>query len=59
MYEYVGIVRTEEGLLFAKNEVKKIERNLNRFTNNAKHYFEDLNMEKTENFAFLLSSCPS
>lgn len=47
MDEYVGIVRTEEGLTFAKTQVKNIERNLNKFPNNAKHYVEALNMVQT------------
>lgn len=44
MDEYVGIVRSKDGLNFAKNEVEKIERNLNKYPNNAKHYYEALNM---------------
>jgi L-aspartate oxidase len=47
MDEYVGIVRTIDGLNFAKNEVEKIERILNKYPNNAKHYFEALNMVQT------------
>ncbi len=47
MDEYVGIVRSKDGLMFAKNEVEKIENNLMKFKNNAKHYFEALNMVQT------------
>ena len=47
MDEYVGIVRTKDGLIFAKNEVEKIEINLKKYSNNAKHYFEALNMVQT------------
>ena len=47
MDEYVGIVRSKDGLNFAKKEVEKIEKNLKKFPNNAKHYFEALNMVQT------------
>ncbi len=47
MDEYVGIVRSKDGLNFAKNEVEKIERNLKKNPNNSKHYFEALNMVQT------------
>ena len=47
MDEYVGIVRTKDGLNFAKNEVEKIESNLEKYPNNSKYYFEALNMVQT------------
>ncbi len=47
MDEYVGIVRTKDGLSFAKNEVEKIESNLEKYPNNSKYYFEALNMVQT------------
>jgi len=47
MDEYVGIVRSLEGLMFAKNEVEKIERNLKKYLNSSKPYFEALNMVQT------------
>lgn len=47
MDEYVGIVRSESGLKFAKNEVEKIQSNLIKYPNNSKHYYEALNMVQT------------
>lgn len=47
MDEYVGIVRSEEGLLFAKNELIKMLSNLKKYPNNSKHYYEALNMVQT------------
>lgn len=47
MDEYVGIVRTEEGLLFAKGELIKMLSTLNKYPNNSKHYYEALNMVQT------------
>ncbi len=47
MDEYVGIVRTKDGLIFAKNQVEDIEKTLNNYPNNSKHYYEALNMVQT------------
>jgi L-aspartate oxidase len=47
MDEYVGIVRKEEGLDFAKIEIQKMENNLIKYPNNSKHYYEALNMVQT------------
>ncbi len=47
MDEYVGIVRTKEGLLFAKKIVLKMKKNLNKYPNNSKAYYEALNMVQT------------
>lgn len=47
MDEYVGIVRSRDGLNLAKNEVEKIEGNLKKYPNNSKHYYEALNMVQT------------
>ena len=47
MDEYVGIVRSESGLHFAKKMVLKMEKNLFDDPNNSKAYFEALNMVQT------------
>lgn len=47
MDEYVGIVRTEQGLLTAQSQIKKMEQDLNTYPNNSKYYFEALNMVQT------------
>lgn len=47
MDEYVGIVRTEEGLDFAFNQVNEMKDNLINYPNNNKHYYEALNMVDT------------
>ncbi len=47
MDEYVGIVRSENGLQFAKKLVLKMEKNLLDDPNNSKAYFEALNMVQT------------
>ncbi|MCK5388757.1 MAG: FAD-binding protein, partial [Candidatus Izimaplasma sp.] len=47
MDEYVGIVRTKEGLLFAKKIIVKMEKNLLKYPNNSKAYYEALNMVQT------------
>ncbi len=47
MDEYVGIVRTEKGLLIAKEQVQQMERDLLKSPNNSKHYYEALNMVQT------------
>ncbi len=49
MDEYVGIVRTEVGLLFAKKQAVDIEKNLIKYPNNSKPYYEALNMVQTAN----------
>ncbi len=47
MDEYVGIVRTNDGLLLAKQQIGEMEYNLLRHPNNSKYYFEALNMVQT------------
>jgi len=47
MDEYVGIVRSKEGLLFAQKIVLDMEKNLNKSPNNSKPYYEALNMVQT------------
>jgi len=47
MDEYVGIVRSKEGLQFAKKIVLDMEKNLNNHSNNSKAYYEALNMVQT------------
>ncbi len=47
MDEYVGIVRSKEGLQFAKKIVLDMEKNLNKYPNNSKAYYEALNMVQT------------
>jgi len=47
MDEYVGIVRTEQGLLNAKKQVTDLEQNLQRYPNKSKHFYEALNMVQT------------
>jgi len=47
MDEYVGIVRTEKGLLFAKKQVSDMNEMLNTYPNNNKFYYEALNMVET------------
>lgn len=47
MDEYVGIVRTEDGLKNAEKQVIEMERNLLKFPNKSKHYYEALNMVQT------------
>ncbi len=44
MDEYVGIVRSKEGLKKAKKEVMRIHENLNLYPNKSKFYYEALNM---------------
>lgn len=44
MDEYVGIVRTKDGLETALKQVVELEENLQKYTNNSKYYFEALNM---------------
>lgn len=47
MDEYVGIVRTEEGLTTAQKQVFEMEKDLIKYPNNSKYYFEALNMIQT------------
>ncbi len=47
MDEYVGIVRKEEGLKFAKVQVTEMENDLINYPNNSKYYYEALNMVQT------------
>ncbi|PAT01823.1 L-aspartate oxidase [Candidatus Izimaplasma bacterium ZiA1] len=47
MDEYVGIVRTKEGLNHALKQVLEMEENLNKSKNLSKPYFEALNMVQT------------
>jgi L-aspartate oxidase len=47
MDEYVGIVRTEKGLLYAKKETMEIIKNLENHKNHSKYYYEALNMAQT------------
>jgi len=47
MDEYVGIVRTEKGLLFAQGQVSEMYDMLNAYPNNNKFYYEALNMVET------------
>jgi L-aspartate oxidase len=47
MDEYVGIVRTEKGLLFAKEQVSEMYETLYSYPNNNKFYYEALNMVET------------
>ena len=47
MDEYVGIVRKEEGLLFAKEQVSTMHEMLIAYPNNNKFYYEALNMVQT------------
>ncbi len=54
MDEYVGIVRTENGLQFAKKMILKMEKNLINDPNNSKTYFETLNMVQT---ALIIINC--
>ncbi len=44
MDEYVGIVRSEEGLTFAIQEVDKLHLSLTQYPNKNKFYYEALNM---------------
>jgi L-aspartate oxidase len=47
MDEYVGIVRTEDGLKLAKVQIIDMENSLIKDPNNSKHYYEALNMIQT------------
>ena len=47
MDEYVGIVRTEKGLLFAQEQVNEMYTMLVTYPNNNKFYYEALNMVET------------
>ncbi|MCK5762201.1 MAG: FAD-binding protein, partial [Candidatus Izimaplasma sp.] len=47
MDEYVGIVRTEDGLQFAQVIITKMEKDLTKYPNNSKAYYEALNMVQT------------
>ena len=47
MDEYVGIVRSESGLIFAKKLIEDMEKNLKKYPNNSKQYYEALNMVQT------------
>lgn len=47
MDEYVGIVRSEEGLLLAKKQIIHIHENLLNYPNSSKAYYEVLNMIET------------
>lgn len=47
MDEYVGIVRTEKGLTFAKSQVSEMHYKLTHYPNNNKFYYEALNMVQT------------
>ena len=47
MDEYVGIVRTEKGLLFANEQVSEMYDKLISYPNNNKFYYEALNMVET------------
>ena len=47
MDEYVGIVRTKSGLMFAKKIIENMEDNLLNDPNNSKYYYEALNMAQT------------
>ena len=47
MDEYVGIIRTESGLLFAKKVIENMKNNLLNDPNNSKYYYEALNMAQT------------
>ena len=47
MDEYVGIVRTKEGLNHALKQVLEMEENLIKSKNLSKPYFEALNMVQT------------
>ena len=47
MDEYVGIVRTNEGLTFTKAQVIAMHDDLKAFPNNSKFYYEALNMVET------------
>ena len=47
MDEYVGIVRTYEGLNFAKEQVNNMHEDLINYKNNNKFYYEALNMVET------------
>jgi L-aspartate oxidase len=47
MDEYVGIVRSKDGLEFAKTQVTDMYNNLIKFPNNNKFYYEALNMVET------------
>ena len=47
MDEYVGIVRKETGLLFAKEQVTEMYNNLKQYPNYNKFYYEALNMVET------------
>lgn len=47
MDEYVGIVRSKDGLDFAKTQVKRIEKLLLKHKNHSRYYYEALNMAQT------------
>lgn len=47
MDEYVGIVRTKEGLDTAYNQIEEMHDNLKRHPNNSKFYYEAINMVET------------
>ena len=47
MDEYVGIVRTKDGLETAQKQIQDFEDNLLKYPNNSKHYYEALNMVQT------------
>ena len=47
MDEYVGIVRTKNGLESASKQIRDMENNLQKYPNNSKYYFEALNMVQT------------
>jgi L-aspartate oxidase len=47
MDEYVGIIRTKEGLLHAQLQIKEMETNLIKHPNQSKFYYEALNMVQT------------
>lgn len=47
MDEYVGIVRSKEGLMKAKTEIEDIKNNLWKHLNKSKYYYEALNMVQT------------
>lgn len=44
MDEYVGIVRSKDGLQKAQKEVQRMHKNLIQYPNNSKFYYEALNM---------------
>ncbi|MCF7926479.1 MAG: L-aspartate oxidase [Candidatus Izimaplasma sp.] len=47
MDEYVGIVRSKDGLTFAKKQIIALEKKLLNYPNNNKYYYEALNMVQT------------